>query len=62
MHQSIKREQHVPASSPPKKAKAPAPGTQVLAPSGLRLTTIWGVMFQFLLLLNLQNLKQTSRN
>ena len=34
MHQSIKREQHVPASSPPKKAKAPAPGTQMIAPSG----------------------------
>ena len=29
-----KREQHVPASSPPKKAKAPAPGNQMIAPSG----------------------------
>ena len=34
MHQSIKREQSVPASSPPKKAKAPAPGNQMIAPSG----------------------------
>ena len=34
MHQSTKREQHVPASSPPKKAKAPAPGNQMIAPSG----------------------------
>ena len=34
MHHSTTREQHVPASSPPKKAKAPAPGTQMIAPSG----------------------------
>ena len=34
MHQSTKREQSVPASSPPKKAKAPAPGNQMIAPSG----------------------------
>ena len=34
MHHSTKREQHVPASSPPKKAKAPAPGNQMIAPSG----------------------------
>ena len=34
MHQSIKRETTVPASSPQKKAKAPAPGNQMLAPSG----------------------------
>ena len=34
MHHSIKRETTVPASSPTKKAKAPAPGNQMIAPSG----------------------------
>ena len=34
MHHSIKRETTVPASSPQKKAKAPAPGNQMIAPSG----------------------------
>ena len=36
MHHSTKRETTVPAaaSSPPKKAKAPAPGNQMIAPSG----------------------------
>ena len=34
LHHSMKREQSILASSPPKKAKAPAPGNQTIAPSG----------------------------
>ena len=42
MHHSIKRETHVPASSPQKKAKAPAPGNQMIAPSGLSVSQPFG--------------------
>ena len=60
MRHPIKRESGQPASSPQKKAKAPAPGAQCLLPLVLRLATIWGLMFQSLFLRSLQSPKLQS--